>query len=171
MSSRPNSPGGVEGVQQRPAPCRATQRTSLTDTECAVCAAHGAIPAEVGMPHVDEQSPLDSAAVWPSLPLAAWQDTYATLHMWLQIVGKIRLALSPPVNHWWHVTLYVTSRGLTTSPIPYGSRTFTMEFDFIEHHLLMQTGEGTTKALGLFPRSVAEFYHEFMGALRALDIE
>ncbi|HWE63494.1 MAG TPA: DUF5996 family protein, partial [Chloroflexota bacterium] len=108
---------------------------------------------------------------WPALPLDAWRDTYATLHMWTQIVGKVRMALSPPVNHWWHVTLYVTARGLTTSPIPYGTRTFEVSFDFVDHNLLIQTSEGTSKALGLFPRSVAEFYHEFMGALRALDLE
>src|SRR5437763_3352689 len=91
--------------------------------------------------------------------------------MWTQIVGKVRLALSPPVNHWWHVTLYVTARGLTTSPIPYGTRTFEVSFDFIDHNLLIRTSDGTSKALGLFPRSVAEFYHEFMGALGALAID
>lgn len=110
-------------------------------------------------------------SAWPALPLDEWRDTYATLHMWTQIVGKVRMALSPPVNHWWHVTLYVTARGLTTSPIPYGSRTFEVTFDFIDHNLLIQTGEGASKALGLFPRSVAEFYHELMGALRALGID
>jgi hypothetical protein len=109
--------------------------------------------------------------VWPALPLDAWQDTYATLHMWTQIVGKVRLALSPLVNHWWNVTLYVSARGLTTSPIPHGARTFEMSFDFIDHNLLIQTSDGTSKALGLFPRSVAEFYHEIMGALRALGID
>jgi hypothetical protein len=108
---------------------------------------------------------------WPDLPLDAWRDTYATLHMWTQIVGKVRLALSPPINHWWHVTLYVTARGLTTSPIPYGTRTFAVSFDFIDHNLLIQTSDGTSKSLGLFPRSVAEFYHEFMAALRALHID
>ncbi|HEY9822262.1 MAG TPA: DUF5996 family protein, partial [Candidatus Sericytochromatia bacterium] len=66
--------------------------------------------------------------IWPSLPLAAWQDTYETLHLWTQILGKIRLALSPQINHWWHSTLYVTPRGLTTSTIPYGTRTFEMSF-------------------------------------------
>src|SRR5438105_3089444 len=95
---------------------------------------------------------------WPALPLDAWRDTYATLHMWTQIVGKVRMALSPPINHWWHVTLYVTTRGLTTSPFPYGARTFEVSFDFIDHTLLIQTNEGASKALGLFPRSVAEFY-------------
>jgi hypothetical protein len=109
--------------------------------------------------------------IWPALPLDAWRETYATLHMWTQIVGKVRMALSPPVNHWWHVTLYVTARGLTTSPIPHGTRSFEVTFDFIDHNLLIQTSEGASKALGLFPRSVAEFYHEFLGALRALGID
>ncbi len=108
---------------------------------------------------------------WPPLPLAAWQDTYATLHLWTQIVGKVRLTLSPPVNHWWHVTLYVTPRGLTTSPIPYGTRTFDVSFDFIDHTLRIQTSDGARTALGLFPRSVADFYRQFMGALHALNID
>jgi hypothetical protein len=108
---------------------------------------------------------------WPALPLDAWQDTYTTLHLWTQIVGKVRLTLSPPINHWWQVTLYVTSRGLTTSPIPYGNRTFTVDFDFIDHQLLIRTSDGRRKSFGLFPRTVANFYREFMDALRALDIE
>ena len=123
------------------------------------------------MPHADGQSHRDRTAVWPSLPFAAWHDTYTTLHMWTQIVGKIRLALSPPVNHWWHVTLYVTSRGLTTSPIPYGNRTFTMEFDFLAHHLRITTSEGGIHAMALAPRAVADFYHELMALLRTLGIE
>ncbi|HEY8283561.1 MAG TPA: DUF5996 family protein [Chloroflexota bacterium] len=108
---------------------------------------------------------------WPALPLADWRDTYATLHMWTQIVGKVRMALTPLVNHWWSVALYVTARGLTTSPIPYGARTFEILFDFIDHNLLIQTSDGESKALGLFPRSTAKFYHECMGALRALQID
>src|SRR6266566_3677265 len=108
---------------------------------------------------------------WPPLPYADWQDSCATLHMWTQIVGKVRLALSPPVNHWWSSTLYVTSRGLTTSPIPYGRRTFEVSFDFVDHKLLIHTSDGTSKALGLFPRSVADFYHDFMGALRSLNLD
>ncbi len=79
--------------------------------------------------------------LWPSLPLAEWQDTRDTLHMWLQIVGKTRLALSPKQNHWWHVPLYVTARGLTTSPIPYGLRTFEVELDFIDHRLIVRTSD------------------------------
>jgi hypothetical protein len=108
---------------------------------------------------------------WPALPLDAWRDTYATLHMWTQIVGKVRLALSPPINHWWQVTLYVTARGLTTSPIPYGMRTFTVSFDFIDHTLLIQTSDGASRSLGLFPRSVAAFYRDFMAALHALHLD
>lgn len=108
---------------------------------------------------------------WPALPLDEWRETYATLHMWTQIVGKVRMALSPPVNHWWNVTLYVTARGLTTSPIPYGTRTFEVTFDFIDHNLRIQTCDGASKALGLFPRSVADFYREFMAALGALQID
>src|SRR2546422_7742641 len=96
--------------------------------------------------------------VWPSLPLEAWRDTYATLHMWMQVIGKIRLALAPMVSHWWQVTLYVTSRGLTTSPIPYGTRIFQIDFDFLDHKLLIQTADGGTRSLPLAPRSVAEFY-------------
>jgi hypothetical protein len=108
---------------------------------------------------------------WPSLPLEEWKDTYATLHMWTQIVGKIRLVQSPPVNHWWQVPLYVTSRGLTTSPIPYEARTFQIDFDFIDHRLLINTSDGVTKTLTLEPRSVADFYRELMATLRALQIE
>src|SRR3989475_1000274 len=109
--------------------------------------------------------------VWPSLPLEAWRDTYATLHMWMQVIGKIRLALAPMVSHWWQVTLYVTSRGLTTSPIPYGTRIFQIDFDFLDHKLLIQTADGGTLSLALAPRSVAEFYRETMAALRSLGIE
>jgi uncharacterized protein DUF5996 len=109
--------------------------------------------------------------IWPKLPLKEWQDTYATLHMWTQIVGKIRLAQTPLVNHWWNTTLYVTSRGLTTSVMPYGNRAFEIDFDFIDHRLVIQTSDGVTKQLALEPRSVADFYGEFMDTLRALDIE
>jgi len=108
---------------------------------------------------------------WPELPLSAWQDTYATLHMWTQIVGKVRLALSPRVNHWWEVALYVSARGLTTSAIPYGDEIFEVEFDFIEHKLIIQTSWGASKTMALEPRSVADFYAEFMAALRSVGIE
>jgi hypothetical protein len=109
-------------------------------------------------------------ATWPALPLAEWRDTYATLHMWTQIVGKVRMALSPPLNHWWHVTLYVTPRGLTTSSIPYGARTFEVGFDFLDHTLWMQSSDGARRAMGLYPRSVADFYREFMSLVRSLEI-
>ncbi|HWY23100.1 MAG TPA: DUF5996 family protein [Candidatus Acidoferrum sp.] len=107
---------------------------------------------------------------WPALPLEAWQDTYATLHMWTQIVGKVRLALSPRVNHWWEVPLYVNARGLTTSAIPYGDGDFEVQFDFIDHKLIIQTSWGSSKTLALKPQSVADFYAEFMSALRLLGI-
>jgi len=107
---------------------------------------------------------------WPELPLEAWTDTLATLHMWTQIVGKVRLTQSPWVNHSWHVTMYVTSRGLTTSPIPHGTRTFEMEFDFIAHQLTIRTGEGQSHDIPLEPQSVAAFYARLMAALDALDL-
>src|SRR2546428_4918416 len=109
--------------------------------------------------------------VWPSLPLEAWRDTYATLHMWMQVIGKIRLALAPMVSHWWQVHLYGRRRGLTPSPIPYGTRIFQIDFDFLDHKLLIQTADGGTRSLPLAPRSVAEFYRETMAALRSLGIE
>lgn len=108
---------------------------------------------------------------WPALPLAQWKDTYTTLHMWSQIVGKVRLALSPRINHWWGVALYVTARGLSTSPIPYGTETFQIEFDFIEHKVIFKTSLGQTSTIELFPCTVADFYHEFMDTLHALGIE
>jgi hypothetical protein len=111
-----------------------------------------------------------ATARWPSLPLEEWKDTYATLHRWTQIVGKIRLVQTPLINHWWNVTLYVTSRGLTTSPIPYEGRIFEIEFDFIDHNLLINSSDGSSKTVRLYSRSVAEFYEETMAALRSLDI-
>ena len=107
---------------------------------------------------------------WPSLPLQAWQDTYATLHMWTQIVGKTRLALTPRVNHWWNVTFYVTPRGLTTSAMPHGDRSFSVDFDFLDHALLVRTSDGRTGALPLAARSVADFYGEYMELLRGLGL-
>jgi Family of unknown function (DUF5996) len=108
---------------------------------------------------------------WPALPLEDWKDTYATLHMWTQIVGKIRLAKTPWINHSWHVTLYLTSRGMTTSPIPYSTRTFQIDFDFIDHRLVILTSEGGVRMIALRPISVADFYGEVMTALRELDLE
>jgi len=110
------------------------------------------------------------SAAWPALPLDAWQDTYATLHMWLQIVGKVRLARSPWLNHSWHVTLYVTSRGLTTSPIPYEDRTFQIDFDFIDHRLRVLASDGRSGELGLHPQSVATFYSALMTEMRRLGL-
>ena len=108
---------------------------------------------------------------WPSLPLQAWQDTYATLHMWAQIVGKTRLASSPMVNHWWNVTFYLTPRGLTTSAMPHGERTFAVDFDFIDHALVVRTSDGTAGALPLMPQSVADFYEQYLELLRSLGLE
>ncbi len=110
------------------------------------------------------------ADFWPDLPLEAWSNTSATLHLWMQIVGKIRLAQSPPLNHCWNVTLYVTPRGLTTSPIPYGSRVFEISFDFIDHRLLIQTGEGRVSVVPLRPQSVASFYSRVRAELDSLGL-
>lgn len=114
---------------------------------------------------------IDSSNCWPALPLSSWQDTCATLHMWSQIVGKVRLALTPLVNHWWNVVLYVNARGLTTSAIPYGNSTFELQFDFVEHQLQLTTAPGNVRAIPLAPRSVAVFYRDVMDMLRAAGIE
>ena len=111
------------------------------------------------------------AEAWPSLPLQEWDDTRATLHLWTQIVGKIRLAQAPLINHWWQVPLYVTARGLTTTAIPYGAISFQIDFDFIDHHLRIQTSQGKTEAFRLAPCSVADFYNEVMGRLHALGLQ
>ena len=107
---------------------------------------------------------------WPSLPLAEWKDTCDTLHMWTQIAGKIRLGLSPHVNHWWEVPLYVTARGLTTSPIPCSPGIFELNFDFVEHKLDIITAWSRTTTVRLYTRSVAGFYRELMQALDTLGI-
>jgi Family of unknown function (DUF5996) len=112
-------------------------------------------------------SPLET---WPSLPLDAWADTYATLHLWTQIAGKIRLVQSPWVNHAWHSTLYVTSRGLTTSPIPHGSRTFQIDFDFIAHQVIVKSSDGGTGQVALEPQSVASFYARLMQEMETLGL-
>jgi hypothetical protein len=112
-----------------------------------------------------------SEAQWPELPFDAWKDTYATLHMWTQIVGKVRLALSPRVNHWWEVPLYVNATGLTTSAIPYHDRIFEVQFNFLDHELEIFTSDGHRKALALRPLAVANFYHEFLHELRSVGIE
>jgi hypothetical protein len=107
---------------------------------------------------------------WPALPLSAWRETMQNLHMWTQVVGKIRMALSPPLNHWWHVTLYVDARGLTTSSIPYGNGAFEIHFDFIEHQLDIRTTAGDRKLLPLEAEPVAAFYRKLFRALSLLGI-
>ena len=108
---------------------------------------------------------------WPELPLAAWHDTLDTLHMWTQIVGKVKLELTPFLNEWWNIGLYVSARGLTTGPIPAGEGIFEVDFDFVDHNLTIQTSAGERKMLPLIPRSVANFYAEFFDTLAALGIE
>jgi Family of unknown function (DUF5996) len=107
---------------------------------------------------------------WPELPYAAWRDTLATLHMWTQIVGKIRLVQSPWLNHSWHVTLYVTPRGLSTGPVPHGQRTFGIDFDFIDHALVVSTCEGDVERLPLVPQDTADFYRDLMHTLDRLRL-
>ena len=113
----------------------------------------------------------DRKECWPVLGLDSWKETYATLHMWTQIVGKVRLRLTPILNHWWNVPFYVTAQGLTTSRIAYGDRAFELWFDFIRHQLVLETSDGVRKTLALRPRSVAEFYQEFMELLRSAAID
>ena len=113
----------------------------------------------------------DQPLCWPALPLEAWKDTYATLHMWAQMVGKVRLRLTPLVNHWWNVPLYVSAKGLTTTRIPYRDRAFELWFDFLHHQLVLETSDGLVKSIALAPRSVADFYGEFMELLRSAGIE
>ena len=113
----------------------------------------------------------DEVALWPALPYDAWQDTRETLHMWIQIVGKVKLELAPFLNDWWNIAFTVTPRGLTTASIPFGRRVFAVNFDFIDHQLTIQVSDGTTRSVPLIPRSVADFYQEFMAELRALGIE
>jgi hypothetical protein len=111
------------------------------------------------------------ANAWPSLAFDEWKDTCATLHLWTQVIGKIRLELAPMVNHWWQVTLYVTATGLTTSAMPYQSRLLQIDFDFLEHRLILRTSDGRIESLGLVPRSVADFHAEVMQRLRALGVD
>src|SRR6266571_5110096 len=111
-----------------------------------------------------------ASEVWPSLNYADWKETCATLHMWTQIVGKIRLSLTPWTNHSWHVTLYLTSRGLTTSPIPHGSHTFEIRFDFIDHQLRIVKSDGAVQIIKLQPQSVAKFYETVMKTLTELEL-
>lgn len=110
-------------------------------------------------------------AIWPALPLAPWRDTLATLHMFTQVVGKTRLALAPMENHWWQCTMYVCERGLTTTPMPAGSRLLTVDFDFIDHRLVMRDAEGGRRELALGPQTVAQFYARYLAALGELDFQ
>jgi hypothetical protein len=120
------------------------------------------------------EEPLTAAPrpeTWPALSLGAWSETYATLHLWTQIVGKVRLSQTPWLNHSWHVTLYLTTRGLTTSPVPYGSRTFEIDFDFVDHQLTVQASDGRAIRMALEPQSVAAFYANLMEGLSKLDLD
>lgn len=112
----------------------------------------------------------NASDAWPALPLDGWRDTYATLQLWSQVVGKVRLARTPPLNHWWHVPLYVTARGLTTSPIPHPPHAFQIDFDFIDHRLVVEVSNGESRSLALEPRTVADFHRELMACLRELGI-
>jgi hypothetical protein len=113
---------------------------------------------------------MSELAPWPSLPLDAWRPTYETLHRWTQIVGKIRLASTPWINHSWHVTLYLTSRGLTTSPMPHGRGAFSIDFDFIDHVVLVESSDGRRSSLALRSESVADFHDRLFEALEELDL-
>src|SRR3977135_4537214 len=113
---------------------------------------------------------LTTPDLWPALPLEQWRDTYATLHMWTQMVGKTCLALAPPQNHWWQVALRVTARGLATGPLPYGTRTLDAEFDFVEPELVLRTGEGAVQKIALRAQSVAAFYRAYLAALDTLGM-
>jgi Family of unknown function (DUF5996) len=112
-----------------------------------------------------------NSAIWPRLDFADWSDTCATLHLWTQIVGKIRLKFAPMVNHWWQATLYVTARGLTTSPMPHHKRVLQIDFDFIDHQLVLRTSDGREERFALAPMSVADFYAEVMSRLRKLGVD
>jgi hypothetical protein len=112
-----------------------------------------------------------ASEIWPAIAYAEWKDTCATLHMWTQVVGKVRMARTPLANHWWNVTLYVTSRGLTTGPIPDGVRSFQVDFDLVDHRLAIAVSDGQSRSFKLEPRSVADFYREVMRSLGELGIE
>ena len=111
-----------------------------------------------------------TVANWPALPLKSWQDTYSTLHMWTQIVGKVRLALTPVVNHWWNVPLYLSARGLTTSQMPHKNGSIELWFDFLDHQLVLETSDGLRKTLPLRPQTVADFHRDFMIMLQSAGI-
>src|SRR6476660_5007383 len=106
-----------------------------------------------------------SDELWPALPYEAWKDTYATLHMWTQVVGKVALAQAPHINHSWAIAMQVTARGLSTRALPHGRRSFTIEFDFIDHALTIRASDGATRTMALAPRTVADFYRDVGGLL------
>ncbi len=108
--------------------------------------------------------------VWPALPYEAWRDTYATLHMWSQMVGKVAVALAPPINHGWAISLHLTARGLSTRTLPYGDRSFGIEFDFLAHQLVIRTTDGDLRSLPLQARPVAQFYREFIDTLAVMGL-
>ena len=108
--------------------------------------------------------------IWPPLPYNDWKETYATLHMWTQVVGKVALAQAPPVNHSWAIAFQVTSRGLATRTLPHGSRSFTIEFDFVDHQLIVRTSDGVTRTMGLVSQTVADFYRKVMDLLRDMAL-
>jgi len=112
-----------------------------------------------------------AATAWPRLRVADWTDTRETVHLWTQIVGKIRMAHTPMLNHWWHVTLYVTARGLSTSAIPYRDGVFELEFDFLDHQMVLRADDGRHRRITLRPKPVAQFYAETLDALRELGID
>jgi hypothetical protein len=107
---------------------------------------------------------------WPALPYEAWKDTYATLHMWMQVVGKVALALIPPINHSWGIAFQVTPRGLATRSLPHGARTFTIEFDFIDHRLVIRASDGTVRTVPLAPQTVSDFYRTVMNVLAEMNL-
>lgn len=123
------------------------------------------MPASPGVPSTA------AAALWPALPLSEWKPTRDTLHLWTQMAGKLRLGLAPPTNHWWHVPLYVTARGLSTGAMPYLDRTLEAAFDFHDHVFALTCSDGRSVCIELYPRSVADFYREFQSALHLLGVE
>ena len=112
----------------------------------------------------------DSAVLWPALPYEEWKETYDTLHMWMQIVGKVKMKLNPFINNWWHIAFNFSPTGISSGLIPYKDKVFQIDFDFVTHNLFIRTSENELKAISLRPRSVANFYHEFMNSLQAIDI-
>lgn len=122
------------------------------------------------MSQIEQSAPAGNWEAWPSLPIQEWEATCQTLHMWTQITGKIKLALAPHINHWWQIPLHVSSRGLTTSALPYDTQTLTLEFNFIDHVLEIRTSRGAEATVKLAPRSVADFYEEVMARLHEVGM-